>query len=171
MIKYNNLFLVGPMGAGKSSIGKLLANKLNMDFFDSDIELERRAGASISWIFDVEGEQGMRDREIKVISALSAMKNIVLATGGGSILAPENRSALASRGTVIYLKATIDQQVNRTTHNRDNRPLLQVDDLRSKIEELAKIRSPLYEEIADYTIATEEGSTTDVINKILEKIT
>lgn len=170
MIKYNNLFLVGPMGAGKSSIGRLLANKLNMEFFDSDIELERRAGASISWIFDVEGEHGMREREVKVIDALTSMKNIVLATGGGSVLAPESRSVLASRGTVIYLKATIDQQVNRTTNNRDNRPLLQVDDLRSKIEELAKIRNPLYEEIADYIVSTEAGSTNDVIQKILEKL-
>ena len=126
MIKYGNIFLVGPMGAGKSSIGKLLAHRLNMDFFDSDIELERRAGASISWIFDVEGERGMREREMKVIDSLTGMKNIVLATGGGSILAPESRSVLASRGTVIYLKATIDQQVNRTTHNRDHRPLLQL---------------------------------------------
>ena len=159
------------MGAGKSSIGKMLAARLNIDFFDSDIELERRAGASISWIFDVEGEQGMRDREVKVIHALTAMKNIVLATGGGSILAPENRSVLAARGTVIYLKATIDQQVNRTTHNRDHRPLLQVDDLQSKIEELAKIRNPLYEEIADHTISTQDGSANDVITKILEKIT
>jgi len=171
MIKYNNIFLIGPMGAGKSSIGKMLANRLNIDFFDSDIELERRAGASISWIFDVEGEQGMRDREIKVIDTLSAMKNIVLATGGGAVLAPENRSVLAARGTVIYLKATINQQVNRTAHNRDHRPLLQVDDLQSKIEELAKIRNPLYEEIADYTISTQDGSANDVITKILEKIT
>lgn len=171
MIKYGNIFLVGPMGAGKSSIGKMLANRLNMEFFDSDIELERRSGASISWIFDVEGEQGMREREVKVIQALTAMKNIVLATGGGSILAAESRSVLASRGTVIYLKATIDQQVDRTTHNRDHRPLLQVNDLRSKIIELAKIRNPLYEEIADYTVSTEDGSANDVILKILEKIT
>ncbi len=171
MVKYNNIFLIGPMGAGKSSIGKMLATKLNIDFFDSDIELERRAGASISWIFDVEGEKGMREREVKVIQALTGMKNIVLATGGGSILDAENRSVLAARGTVIYLKATIDQQVNRTMHNRDHRPLLQVDDLRSKIEELAKIRSPLYEEIADYTISTADGSANDVITKILEKIT
>ena len=159
------------MGAGKSSIGKMLAARLNIDFFDSDIELERRAGASISWIFDVEGEKGMREREVKVIDALSAMNNIVLATGGGSILDSENRSVLAARGTVIYLKATIDQQVNRTTNNRDHRPLLQVADLRSKIEELAKIRNPLYEEIADYTVSTEDGSANDVVAKILEKIT
>lgn len=158
------------MGAGKSSIGKMLANKLNIEFFDSDIELEQRAGASISWIFDVEGEKGMRERESKVIQDLTLLKNIVLATGGGSILSPETRSALSTRGTVIYLKATIDQQVQRTTHNRDHRPLLQVPDLRSKIEELAKIRNPLYEEIADYTISTESDSANDVINKILEKI-
>ena len=158
------------MGAGKTSIGKLLAKKLKMDFFDTDAELEARAGVSISWIFDVEGEAGMREREVAVIEELTCMHNIILATGGGSILRPENRSALTSRGTVVYLQASIDQQVNRTANNRDHRPLLQVKDTRGKIEELAKIRDPLYIDIADYTVSTKAGSAHDVVIKILDQL-
>lgn len=170
MIKANNVFLIGPMGAGKTSIGKLLAKKLKMRFFDSDAELESRAGVSISWIFDVEGEAGMREREVGIIDDLTKMNNIVLATGGGSILRPENRSVLASRGTVIYLETTIEQQVNRTANNRDHRPLLQVDDTRGRIEALAKTRTPLYAEVADYKISTKAGSAHDVVVKILDAL-
>lgn len=165
-----SIFLVGPMGAGKSSIGKQLANKLKLAFFDSDIELEKRAGASISWIFDVEGEPGMRDREEKVIEELTAIKSIVLATGGGSILRPNNRTVLAARGIVIYLKTPIEQQLKRTKHNRGHRPLLQVEDTESRIKELAEVRNPLYEAIADYTLTTNRSSTYDVVDAIIQAL-
>ena len=120
----NNIYLIGPMGAGKTTIGRLLAEELNKQFLDSDLVIEERAGADISWIFDVEGEAGFRVREKNVIKELTTLDNIVLATGGGAILAEENRKHLRRGGTVIYLMATITQQVERTRRDQ-KRPLLQ----------------------------------------------
>jgi len=158
----DNIFLVGPMGAGKTTIGRQLAREMKKEFVDSDHEIEERSGANISWIFDVEGEAGFRKREKKVIEELTGRKDIVLATGGGAVLAPENRKYLHSRGTVIYLMATIGQQVERTKHDQ-RRPLIQdVDDIRGKLTELMEIRDPLYREIADYVVMTNRRSPKSV---------
>lgn len=167
-----NIFLVGPMGAGKTTIGRLLAEELQKEFHDSDQVIEDRAGADIAWIFDVEGEAGFRDRERKVIEELCGRDNIVLATGGGAILAEENRKHLRRGGTVIYLMATISQQVERTRRDQ-KRPLLRkVADPRAKLTELMEIRDPLYREIADHVVMTSRRSPravcTDIIRMICE---
>lgn len=167
MIKSRNLFLVGPMGAGKSTIGRQLADLLKMQFFDSDREIEERCGASIDWIFDIEGEDAFRERERKMIEELTEKSGIVLATGGGAILSPESRERLSARGTVIYLRATIDQQVERTEKDT-RRPLLQVENRREKIEELAQERERLYCDVADIVIDTDSGTVRSVANSIVK---
>ena len=156
MAEKRNIFLVGPMGAGKSTIGRQLAQQLNMEFFDSDQEIERRTGADVSWVFDVEGEEGFRDREEKVINELTEKQGIVLATGGGSVKSRETRNRLSARGVVVYLETTIEKQLARTQRDK-KRPLLQVDTPREVLEDLAKERNPLYEEIADVTIRTDDS--------------
>lgn len=170
MRNINNIFLIGPMGAGKTSIGQQLARQLQRDFFDSDSEIETAAGTDIAWIFDIEGEDGMRKREITAIDKLTQFKNIVLATGGGSILKEENRHRLASRGTVVYLKVSIEQQLKRTARNLDRRPLLKTDDLEKRVLELAAQREPLYEEIADIAFETDHYSVTSIANKIIQSL-
>ena len=166
----DNIFLVGPMGAGKTTIGRQLAREMKKEFVDSDHEIEERSGANISWIFDVEGEAGFRKREKKVIEELTGRKDIVLATGGGAVLAPENRKYLHSRGTVINLMATIGQQVERTKHDQ-RRPLIQdVDDIRGKLTELMEIRDPLYREIADYVVMTNRRSPKSVSTEIMKQL-
>ena len=167
MMKSRNLFLIGPMGAGKSTIGRQLADLLKMQFYDSDREIEDRCGASIDWIFDIEGEDQFRIREQKVIEELTEKSGIVLATGGGAVLSPKSREKLSARGTVIYLRATIDQQVERTEKDT-RRPLLQVDDRREKIIELSGEREPLYREIADLVIDTDSGTVRSVANSIIK---
>ncbi|PPI88532.1 shikimate kinase AroK [Candidatus Pantoea edessiphila] len=168
MADKRNIFLVGPMGAGKSTIGRYLAQQLNMEFFDSDQEIEKRTGADISWVFDVEGEEGFRDREEKIINELTGKQGIVLATGGGSIKSQKNRSCLSARGIVVYLKTTIEKQLSRTQHDK-KRPLLQQINLSpSKIlKSLAEERNPLYMEIADLTISTDNQNTKIVANQII----
>lgn len=166
----NNIFLVGPMGAGKTTIGRLLAEELGKQFHDSDQVVEERAGASISWIFDVEGEPGFRARERAAIEDLSAQDNIVLATGGGAVLAEQNRQNLRNRGFVVYLKATIAQQVERTRRDQ-KRPLLKnTDDPKAKLTALMEIRDPLYREVADLTVMTSRRSPRAVCNEILQQI-
>ncbi len=154
MAEVRRVFLVGPMGAGKTTIGRQLAQGLHLEFIDSDQEIEERTGADIPWIFDVEGEEGFRDRESKVIEELTQRDGIVLATGGGAVLRPENREALGARGTVVYLHATLEQQVARTARDR-NRPLLQVEDPEARLRELMAQRDPLYREIADHVVETD----------------
>ncbi|MFP3036791.1 MAG: shikimate kinase AroK [Arsenophonus sp. ER-LPS3-MAG3] len=167
MADKRNIFLVGPMGAGKSTIGRQLAQQLNMEFFDSDQEIERRTGADVSWIFDLEGEEGFREREEKIISELTEKQGIVLATGGGSIISKETRNRLSSRGVVIYLETTIDKQMIRTQRDK-KRPLLQVDEIDRKVlEKLAQERNPLYEEIKDITIHTNNQSSKMITNNII----
>ncbi|MEG2828948.1 MAG: shikimate kinase AroK [Edwardsiella sp. (in: enterobacteria)] len=166
MAEKRNIFLVGPMGAGKSTIGRQLAQQLNMEFFDSDQEIERRTGADVSWVFDVEGEEGFRDREEKVINELTEKQGIVLATGGGSVKSRETRNRLSARGLVVYLETTIEKQLARTQRDK-KRPLLQVDTPREVLEQLAQERNPLYEEIADVTIRTDEQSAKVVANQII----
>lgn len=152
-----NLFLIGPMGAGKSTIGKQLAKELKLEFYDADQEIEARTGANIAWIFDVEGEEGFRKREASVIDELSQFQGIVLATGGGAILNADNRNRLAARGTVVYLYTTVEQQMRRTARDK-RRPLLQTETPESVLIDLMAMRDPLYREIADVVVAT-DGKT------------
>lgn len=164
-----NLFLIGPMGSGKSTIGRQLADLLKMDFVDSDQEIESRAGADISWIFDVEGEDGFRVRESNVIQDLTERKGIVLATGGGAILEDAARTCLAARGTVIYLKASIEQQMKRTYRDR-RRPLLanlEDDDNGETYLRLQAEREPFYQEIADFTVSTDDRSVRTVAQEVV----
>lgn len=170
MAEKSNIFLVGPMGAGKSTIGRQLAQQLNMEFFDSDQEIERRTGADVGWVFDVEGEDGFREREEKIINELTEKQGIVLATGGGSVKSRETRNRLSARGVVVYLETTIEKQLARTQRDK-KRPLLQTVAPPSDIlKALARERNPLYEEIADVTICTEEQSAKIIANKIITMI-
>jgi len=162
-----SFFLTGPMGAGKSTIGRQLAKQLSMSFHDSDHEIEQRTGVDIPLIFELEGEAGFRKREAEVIDTLTRLPGIVLATGGGAILDPENRTRLASRGKVIYLHTSVDQQLSRTRHDR-NRPLLQTPDPRTTLEELLAIRDPLYRDVADLVIETDGMHVRDVVRKIVK---
>ncbi|QCI17337.1 shikimate kinase AroK [Buchnera aphidicola (Aphis helianthi)] len=167
MTEKRNIFLIGPMGAGKSTIGRQLSQQLNMEFFDSDEEIERRTGANISWVFDVEGENGFREREVKVINEITQKQGIVLATGGGSIQFKENRNILSARGIVVYLETTIEKQLSRTKRDK-KRPLLQTNvSNKTILENLALERNPLYEEIADFKIQTDIQSAKSVANNII----
>lgn len=157
------------MGAGKSTIGRTLAKELKVEFFDSDEIIQERAGADIAWIFDVEGEEGFARREQKIIDELTQKSNIILATGGGVIMSPENRNALAARGTVIYLKTSLQQQYERTKRDT-KRPLLQTADLESRLETLRLEREPLYEELADISFETDKLTVKAVANNIIKYI-
>ncbi|MDE2090691.1 MAG: shikimate kinase AroK [Gammaproteobacteria bacterium] len=152
----DRLFLIGPMGAGKTAIGRELARLLGREFIDTDHEIERRTGVDIPLIFDKEGEAGFRRRERQVIEELSQKQNIVLATGGGVVLDPANRACLQKRGFVIYLKASVNAQSNRTGHN-PRRPLLTAENREERLQELFMVREPLYESIAQLTIITDRG--------------
>ena len=164
-----NVFLVGLMGAGKTTVGRQLAERLGYRFFDSDHEVEKRCGADIPWIFDVEGEAGFRKRESLMIDELTQHQHIVLATGGGAVLLEFNREVLRTRGFVVYLRAGIDRLYQRTARDR-NRPLLQTEDPRAKLEELLRQREPLYREVADLVVNTDRGSVNRVVCQILVRI-
>ncbi|MGZ3240493.1 MAG: bifunctional shikimate kinase/3-dehydroquinate synthase AroKB [Burkholderiaceae bacterium] len=164
-----NIFLVGLMGSGKTTVGRALAKKLNKRFVDSDHEIEARTGASIPLIFEIEGEAGFRQREMEVIRELTSQQDIVLATGGGAILKPENRDCLKSRGTVIYLRASVSSILQRTSHDK-NRPLLQTADPRKRIEELAVEREPFYLDVADVIIETGRPNVQLLVQTILNKL-
>lgn len=168
-MQHTNLFLVGPMGAGKTTIGRQLANHLKIDFKDSDHEIVRRTGASIPLIFDIEGEEGFRRREHDVIDELTQERDLVLATGGGVVLNAENRRHLIARGVVVYLYASNEQLFQRTSRDR-NRPLLQTDDPKGKIKELMEQRDPLYREVADHVIYTDDRSVKSVVKEILLRL-
>ena len=148
-----SLILVGMMGAGKTTVGRLLARRLKRSFFDSDEQIERRCGVRIPVIFEIEGEAGFRARETQVIAELCALQNAVLATGGGAVLAEENRRAIAARGVVVYLHARPPHLWQRVRHDR-NRPLLATADPQKRLEELYTERDPLYREVADLVIDT-----------------
>lgn len=166
-MKYaGNIFLVGPMGAGKTTIGRFLADALHLTFVDSDHEIEARTGADIPWIFDVEGEEGFRFREEAVIDALTRRRGIVLATGGGAVLRDANRRHLQARGTVIYLETSVDQQLERTAKDR-HRPLLQTANPRQRLTDLLTIRHPLYREVADHVVTTNGSAAREVVARIL----
>jgi 3-dehydroquinate synthase len=162
----DSIFLVGLMGAGKTTVGRALAKKLDKQFIDSDHEIEARSGVSIPVIFEIEGEAGFRQREADVLRNLTAKENIVLATGGGAVLLPETRELLKSRGTVVYLRADINQILQRTARDK-NRPLLQTGDPRQKLEQLAREREPLYCEVAHIVVETGRPSISSLVQVIL----
>jgi shikimate kinase len=166
----HRVFLVGPMGAGKTTIGKYLAQHLKLRFADTDTEIEQRTGADIPWIFDVEGEEGFRDREQQVVGEMTEWDDLVLATGGGVVLRPENRTALAGRGFVIYLYASVEEQVRRTRRDR-SRPLLQKGHPEEILRKLMTERDPLYREIADHLIETDACSPRSVAQRLVQELT
>lgn len=164
-----NIFLVGLMGSGKTTIGRALAKRLNLRFVDADHEIEARTGASIPLIFEIEGEASFRQREADVIRDLSAQQGIVLATGGGAVLNEQSRRYLRERGTVIYLRASVASILQRTSHDR-NRPLLQTADPKAKIEELSRQRAPLYEEVAHIVVETGRPNVQSVVQNIIGQL-
>lgn len=165
-----NIFLIGLMGTGKTTVGRQLSRKLKMDFFDSDRVIEERTGADIPLIFDKEGEEGFRKREVAIIDELTQMDNIILATGGGAVLNQENRNHLINRGTVFYLKSNLSTLIERTSKDK-NRPLLHAAEPAEVIlQRLLEQRGPLYEETADYTIETANNSIHGVIQAIIKHI-
>ncbi len=164
-----NIFLVGPMGAGKSTVGRQLAKSLGRDFYDSDKEIEKRTGVSISWIFEMEGEAGFRVREEKVIDDLTQLKDIVLATGGGAILSDKNRRALRARGNVVYLSASAEQLFRRTSKDK-TRPLLQTEDPKKKITLLLEERDPLYKNVADIELRTGDQSIQYAVSEVIKQL-
>jgi len=163
-----SIILVGPMGAGKTTIGRLLATELSLPFLDTDREIEERSGADIPWIFDVEGEAGFRARETAMLDELTQLSDMVLATGGGIVMAPQNLAYLR-RGFVVYLHATVEQQVERTSRDR-KRPLLQNDDPEAVLRRLFAIRDPLYREVADVVVDTDNRNPRMVVREILAAV-
>lgn len=164
-----NIFLVGLMGSGKTTVGRLLAKRLGMRFVDSDHEIEARTGATISWIFEIEGEDSFRRREVETINDLTSQDGVVLATGGGAVVHPENRKNLKTRGTVIYLRATVNNILQRTMHDK-SRPLLQTENRRQKIEELARQREKFYSEVADIIIDTGRPNVHAMVQTIMNQL-
>ena len=164
-----NIFIVGPMGSGKSTVGKIISSELFLNFFDTDEEIETRTGASIDWIFDLEGEEGFRKRESNILEEMVQQNSIVLSTGGGIILSESNRELLSSRGTVFYLATPIGVQLERTSKDKD-RPLLKNGDPGKILEELHVARESLYEEVADYIVNTEGKSSQEVSSEIIKLV-
>ena len=164
-----NIFLVGMMGAGKTTVGKLLAQQLGKTFVDSDEEIQQRTGVTIPHIFDVEGEAGFRQRETNVIQDLVRLDNLVLATGGGAVLNGQNCDALRSNGIVIYLRSSVHDLWQRTRHDR-NRPLLQTADPRATLKNLYEQRDPLYSQVADLVISTGKQSVHSLVMQLQQEL-
>jgi shikimate kinase len=164
-----NIFLIGPMGVGKSTIGRQLAKLLRMQFEDTDHEIQRRTGVDIPTIFDFEGEEGFRRREKAVVEELTNGTGLVLATGGGVVLDPNNRRCLSARGVVVYLSCSTEQQYDRTRQDR-NRPLLQTEDPMAKLQVLMEERDPIYHELADLVVSTERRNAVVVVKEIARKL-
>ncbi|MEK6212051.1 MAG: shikimate kinase [Pseudomonadota bacterium] len=162
-----SIFLVGMMGAGKTSVGRVLAKRLQKTFYDSDHVIEDRTGVKIPVIFEIEGEAGFRVRESAVVDELTALRDIVLATGGGAVLSEKNSDRLRTRGTVVYLRASVRDLLNRTRHDK-NRPLLQAADPRARLTELYEKRDPLYREVAHLTVDTGNQSLTSLVNRLCQ---
>lgn len=165
----DRLFLIGPMGSGKTAVGRQLARMLRLEFFDSDAEIEHRTGVDIPYIFEREGEVGFREREREVIDSLTAMNNVVIATGGGAVLLPQNRECLHQRGCVVYLQTSIAQQLERTRHGRQ-RPLLYTDDPEARLRDLMDIRAPLYESTAHLIVSTDGRQVKGVAEEIAQRL-
>jgi len=164
-----NIFFVGLMGAGKTTVGRAVARRLGRPFFDSDHEIEARTGARIPVIFELEGEAGFRERESQVIAELTAREAVVLATGGGAVLRPENRALLHERGLVVYLRANPHDLWLRTRKDK-NRPLLQTEDPKAKLEALYSERDPLYRECAHFIVETGRPSVNGLVNMVLMQL-
>ena len=169
IMTHKSIYLVGLMAVGKSTIGKLLAEKLDRPFFDSDREIEKNAGAEISWIFDVEGEEGFRDREEQVIWELTAKMGAVIATGGGVVEREKNRRRIAENGTVIHLDCPNETLVERVSSD-NKRPLLQGSEVNQVLMTLKKRRDPLYNEIADYKFITDKQTTSALVRAIISRL-
>jgi len=168
-VKARNIFLVGLMGAGKTTVGRLLARRLKLRFFDSDQEIERRCGVKVPLIFEIEGEAGFRGREEQAIAELTAMEGIVLATGGGAVLACDSRRHLASRGTVVYLNARPEDLYERVRHDR-NRPLLATADPLERLRELHAAREAVYRGIADLVVDTGAQSVQLLVRDLVDRL-
>lgn len=164
-----SIFLIGPMGAGKSTLGRYLGQVLGRPFYDSDKEIVERTGADIPWIFDMEGEEGFRRREEAVIDDLTTLPGIVLATGGGAVTRAANRKHLHERGLVFYLHTPVEVQLARTQHDK-NRPLLQTDNPKQVLQDLMEIRHPLYQSTAHHVISTAAGNLRRVAEQVLAKL-
>jgi shikimate kinase len=164
-----NVFLIGPMGSGKTAVGKQLAKLLHLQFYDSDAEIEHRTGVDIPYIFEKEGEAGFREREREVIDSLTSMHDVIIATGGGAVLLPENREHLAHRGRVVYLQTGIEQQLERTRHGRQ-RPLLYTDNPEQKLRDLMAFRAPLYESIAVVVVPTDGRQVRAVAEEVVQRL-
>jgi shikimate kinase len=168
-MRSSRIFLIGPMGAGKTTVGKRLEQVLGLPFYDSDRVIEERTGAAIPLIFDIEGEAGFRQREAAVIDELTQLDQVILATGGGAVINPDNRKHLRERGTVVYLEASVDKQYERTRKDR-NRPLLQTADPRARLQALFEQRQPLYRETAHIVISTERGNARTILSEIVRQL-
>lgn len=166
MRQTKNIYLIGPMGAGKTTIGRLLAKNLGINFVDSDKEIEKRTGVSIPMIFEYEGESGFRKRESETLADLAKLDGVVMATGGGSILLPENREYLRQNGFVVYLHCPVEKQFERT-HKDSNRPLLNTENPRKKLADLFAIREPIYRSMADSVIDTGQCSSRSAVRQIM----
>ncbi|MET0661461.1 MAG: shikimate kinase AroK [Steroidobacteraceae bacterium] len=163
------VFLIGPMGSGKTAVGRQLAKMLNLAFYDSDVEVEQRTGVDIPYIFEREGEAGFRQRERETIDALTSLDDVVIATGGGAVLLPENRECLYQRGCAVYLQTSIEQQLERTRHGR-HRPLLNTADPEAKLRELMAIRAPLYQATAHMIVPTDGRHVRGVAEDIVQRL-
>ena len=170
MSKLDNVFLVGPMGSGKTAVGRQLARDLGVEFMDSDAEIERRTGVDITFIFEKEGEDRFREREKAVIADLAQRENVVLATGGGAILDADNRRLLGSNGIVVYLKTSVKQQLERTRHTQ-KRPLLLHGDPATVLARLMEVRGPLYEQLANISVDTGGQRVKTVVEQIKTRLT
>jgi shikimate kinase len=169
MLNTENIFLVGPMGSGKSAVGRQLATRLGLGFVDSDAEIEARTGVDIPYVFEREGEAGFRAREAEILDHLTRCARMVIATGGGAVQDAATRSRLQSRGCVVYLRTSVDQQLARTRRS-DKRPLLMNPDPRGTLERLAGLRAPLYQEVADITVDTDGRRVKTVVEEILRRL-
>lgn len=164
-----NVFLVGPMGSGKSAVGRQLAQRLGLEFVDCDEEIEARTGVDIAYIFEKEGEPGFREREAEVLDELTSRRGILVATGGGAVLDPRSRARLRERGRVVYLRTSVDQQLARTRRN-DDRPLLNNPDPRGTLVRLYEQRAPLYDEIAEVVVDTDGRKVRTVVDAICRRL-
>ena len=161
-----NIFLIGPMGAGKTTVGRQLARRLNFDFYDSDREIEKQSGVDIATIFEFEGESGFRDREVAKIDELTQLNNIVMATGGGAILREENRNYLRARGQVVFLDINLKEQLRRTRNDK-KRPLLQTENPQEILRKMRETRYPIYHSLADFEIKSNQKSMRFILQKVL----